>query len=91
MGGMGRMEMKTIVGVMAALVLGIGCGTQNPFGNDGESSPEEDAAVFVTYTQTVYATSISPVIRGDSNVIVIGDRNGFEMAPVAAVEPVAGE
>lgn len=79
------MRVMGVMGVVLTAVLVSGCGTQNPFGNDGgESTAEEDAVVIGGYTQTVNQASedvtVAPVIEGNNNtvIVVIGDGNAPE-------------
>ncbi len=76
------MRSMGVMGVLVVAVLVGGCGTQNPFGNEGgESTAEEDAVVIGGYTQTVNQasqdTTIAPVLNGNNNtvIIVVGDGN----------------
>ena len=65
----------------AALSLCVAC--DNPFTDDGESTPEEDAVAIATYTQTVNQssqdTTVAPVVNVDGNnnqvTIIYGDDN----------------
>ena len=94
------MRVMGIMGVLVVAVLVSGCGTQNPFGNDGgESTAEEDAVVIGGYTQTVNSasadTTIAPVLNGNNNVVIIntggGDAEGANRHDEAPAEDRGSE
>jgi len=94
------MKMRCVVVGALCVVLGAGCGTQNPFGNDGgESTAEEDAVVIGGYTQTVNSasadTTIAPVLNGNNNVVIIntggGDAEGANRHDEAPAEDRGSE
>jgi hypothetical protein len=75
-------------------------GCDNPLRSDnGESTPAEDDAAIIVYTQTVNQasssqdTTIRPSIEvnGNNNIIIVGDRNDptANPAPTPASEEAA--
>ena len=89
--------MNTSTALTLATLAAILCaGCDNPLRSDnGQSTPAEDDAAIIVYTQTVNQASQDTTIRpeinveGDNNIIIVGDRNDPTTAP--APEPADTE